>query len=206
MDKLDMVIPKGFYTRPVSNLASFYLYDVESPDKYTDWFETIRHASEHDIIKIHVNSIGGNLNTALQLMRCIDESQATVICSVEGECMSAATMVIMRADMVEISKHSVFMFHNYSGGTIGKGGEMYEKITFEKPWIEGIMRDVYDDFLSEDEIDKILDGKDIWMNGDEVMERLEKRAEKLKEKNEDVEDSGLLVDDIIEKEPSEPLF
>jgi hypothetical protein len=74
MDKLDMVIPKGFYTRPVSNLASFYLYDVESPEKYTDWFETIRQASEHDIIKIHVNSIGGNLNTALQLMRCMNVS------------------------------------------------------------------------------------------------------------------------------------
>jgi ATP-dependent protease ClpP protease subunit len=176
------------------------MYEVESAEKYTDWFEAIRQAGEHDIIKIHINSPGGNLNTALQLMRCIDECEATVICSVEGECMSAATMVLMRADMVEISKHSMFMFHNYSGGAIGKGGEMFEKITFEKPWIEGIMRDIYADFLTEDEIEKMLDGKDFWMTGDEVQQRLEKRAEKLQAEQEKLESKEGLVPETVNSE------
>lgn len=200
MNNLDMVIPKAFYNRPVSNMSSFYMYEVESAEKYTDWFEAIRQANEHDIIKIHINSPGGNLNTALQLMRCIDETEATVICSVEGECMSAATMILMRADMVEISKHSMFMFHNYSGGAIGKGGEMFEKITFEKPWIENIMRDIYADFLTEDEIDKMLDGKDYWMTGDEVEQRLVKRAEKLQEQQKELESKEELVPETVNSE------
>jgi ATP-dependent Clp protease protease subunit len=164
------------YARPVSNLYSFYLFEVGSPESYADWFETMRQAGEHDLVKIHINSPGGNLNTTIQLMRCMAECQATVVASVEGECMSAATMVLMQADMAEISDHSMFMFHNYSGGAIGKGGEIFDKVSFEKPWIEGIMRDCYEHFLSDEEIEKMLDGKDYWMDSEEVTERLQAKA------------------------------
>jgi ATP-dependent Clp protease protease subunit len=168
-----------FFARSLSSMYSFYLNEVGSPEDYHDWFETIRQAGENDIVKIHINSPGGSLNTTVQLMRCMAESQATVVCSVEGECASAATMILMQADMVEISDHAMFMFHNYSGGAIGKGGEIYDKIIFEKPWIEGIMRDCYSGFLSESEIASMLDGKDIYMDGDEVTERFKARAELL---------------------------
>lgn len=169
------------YAKPASTLYSFYLYQVGDPEMYTDWFETIRQSGEGDIIKIHINSPGGLMSTAIQMMRVMAESPATIVASVEGECMSAATLIMMNADMVEISDHSMFMFHNYSGGAFGKGGEMYDKIIHERGWIDQILRSCYDSFLTEDEIDRMMDGKDFWMSGDEVTERLQLRAEKLKE-------------------------
>jgi hypothetical protein len=42
------------------------------------------------------------------------------------------------------------------------------------------MRDIYADFLTEREITSILDNKDIWMDGDEVIKRLKKKVKKLK--------------------------
>ena len=117
----------------LGQLYTFYLVgEITTPDDYVEWFEIIRNATENDVVKIHINSPGGNLFTAVQFMRVMGESQAKIIASVEGACMSAATMVFLSADGFEISEHSMFMFHNYSGGTIGKGGEMYDNIMYER--------------------------------------------------------------------------
>jgi ATP-dependent protease ClpP protease subunit len=74
----------------------------------------------------------------------------------------------------------MFMYHNYSSGVVGKGGEMYDRLAHEKEWSEKLMRDIYADFLTEREITSILDNKDIWMDGDEVIKRLKKKVKKLK--------------------------
>jgi hypothetical protein len=70
----------------------------------------------------------------------------------------------------------MFMFHNYSGAAIGKGGEMYDNIVHERLWSERLLRDVYDGFLEEDEIKQILDNKDIWMDSEQVRTRLKNRV------------------------------
>jgi ATP-dependent protease ClpP protease subunit len=156
----------GAYSKPISNLYEFYLTgEIESPENYVDWFDTIRHASEHDIVKIYINSYGGDLFTAIQFLRVMTESSAVKIVSVEGACMSAATMIFLAADQFEVTPHSVFMFHNYSGGTIGKGGEMIDQLLHERKWSEKLLEDIYDGFLSKDEIKAMLDNKDLWMDG-----------------------------------------
>lgn len=169
--------------KPLGLLHTFYISGaIEESKNYTDWFETIRNANETDIIRIHINSPGGDLFTAIQFMRVLGESPAIIVASVEGACMSAATMIFLCANQYEISDHSMFMFHNYSGMAIGKGGEMYDNITHERKWSEKIMRKVYENFLTEDEIKAILDNKDIWMEGEEVLKRLKLKHKTLEEK------------------------
>lgn len=68
------------------------------------------------------------------------------------------------------------MFHNYSGGTFGKGGEMYDQLHHERKWSETIIRKIYNGFLTDDEIRSILENKDIWMEGTEVLKRLESKV------------------------------
>jgi len=170
-------------TKPLGLLHTIYLSGaIEESKEYTEWFDTIRNAGENDIVKIHINSPGGDLFTAIQFMRVIAESSATVVVSVEGACMSAATMIFLAAEQFEVSEHSMFMFHNYSGMAIGKGGEMYDNIVHERKWSENIMRSVYEDFLTEDEVKAILDNKDIWMDGHEVIKRIKLKSEKLLQK------------------------
>jgi len=161
----------------LGQLYTLYLVgEITSPDDYVEWFEIIRNATENDVIKIHINSSGGNLFTAVQLMRVMSESQANILTSVEGACMSAATMVFLSGDGFEISEHSMFMFHNYSGGTIGKGGEMYDQITHFRVWSEKLFNSFYKDFLTDAEIKSMLDNKDIWLDAEEVAKRLEHRV------------------------------
>jgi ATP-dependent protease ClpP protease subunit len=173
---------KEYFTdRPISRLSEFYLSgNIETADNYIEWFDTIRHAGEHDLIKIYINSYGGDLFTAIQFMRALNETQANVAISVEGACMSAATMVFLTGNMFEVSAHSMFMFHNYSGGTFGKGGEMLDQLQHERAWSEKLLREVYSGFLTEKEIESMLNNKDIWMDGDEVVKRLKSKAKKVK--------------------------
>jgi ATP-dependent protease ClpP protease subunit len=185
MDLLEMLQPakqKDYFSdRSLARVHSFYLSGtITSADDYIDWFDIIRSAGENDVVKIHINSYGGDLFTAIQMMRVLGECQGTVVVSVEGACMSAATMIFMHADAFEVSPHSMFMFHNYSGGTFGKGGEMLDQLQHERAWSEKLLRDIYSDFLDEKEIESMLNNKDIWMDGDEVVKRLEKKAKKVR--------------------------
>ena len=174
----------AFVDRPMGRLHTFYLSGaVKSPENYATWFETIRTAQEHDIVCIHINSHGGDAFTAVQFMRVMRESKANVVASVEGACMSAATLIFLAAKHWEISDHSVFMFHDYSSWSVGKGGEMYDELTHFRKWSNHLWKDAYGDFLTEEEIEQILGNRDIWMDGREVAERLKKMAEKEKEES-----------------------
>lgn len=165
--------PMKHFVKPLSSMFEFYLSGyIDDAENYVDVFNTIRNASEHDIVKIYINSYGGNLFTAIQFLRAMGESNATIIASVEGACMSAATVIFLAADHFEVTPHSMFMFHNYSGGTIGKGGEMIDQLIHERKWSEALLNDVYDGFLTKEEIKSMLDNKDLWMDGEEVARRI----------------------------------
>jgi ATP-dependent Clp protease protease subunit len=166
----------AFIDRPISRVHKFYLSgDVKSPSEYVQWFETIRNASENDVVLIHINSYGGDLFTAVQFMRVFNETKANIVASVEGACMSAATIIFLSAKHWEISNHSMFMFHNYTNAIFGKGGEMYDNIVHERKWSEKLWQDIYGEFLTTEEINSILDNKDIWMSGEEVSKRLHEK-------------------------------
>lgn len=178
-----------FTSKPIVNVHEFYLSGtIESSDEYIQWFDVIRHAGQNDAIKFYINSYGGDVFTAIQFMKALDETAASVIMSVEGACMSAATMIFLCGESFEVSEHSMFMFHNYSGGTVGKGGEMLDQLQHERSWSEKLLRSVYEDFLTEQEIVAILDNKDIWMDGDEVIERLKTKKAAIEAQQESDED------------------
>lgn len=166
----------------LSRMEEFYVSGpITGPENYVEDFNTIRHMGPDDVVKIYLNSCGGYLSTAIQYMRVLAETEALVIVSVEGDCMSAATMLFLVADQWEVTPHSSFMIHNYSGGTGGKGHEMYGQVQYERKWSEKLLREVYEHFLTEAEITSVLDGKDLWMDVDELVDRMEKRSKALEE-------------------------
>lgn len=181
----ETVVKPDLFLQPASTVVTLYLCgEIKAAKEYVEWFQLLRAAGESDIIYIRINSEGGDLFSALQMVRAIQESNGTVVCSVEGICMSAATLIFLSADRFELSEHSMFMFHNYSSGTIGKGGEMYDQITHFRSWSEKLFNAFYKDFLTPEEIKSMLDNKDIWLDAEEVAMRLHNRAEKQKEPEE----------------------
>jgi ATP-dependent protease ClpP protease subunit len=168
--------------KTVANLYEFYISgEIESPECYIDIFDIARHARRDDTLKFYINSFGGDLFTAIQFLRVLSETDALVIVSIEGACMSAATLLFLAADQVEITPHSSIMLHDYSSGTYGKGGDIHRQILHERKWSETLFREVYEDFLTPEEITSMLNGKEIWLDSDDVMERMQKRTDIRKE-------------------------
>jgi ATP-dependent protease ClpP protease subunit len=172
---------KPAYTeRNLGRLLEFYLLgEITKAEDYADWFDLIRNCGPNDVIKIHFNSEGGDLYTAIQFMRVLVECQGLTIASSEGACMSAATLIFLACDRYEVSAHTAFMIHNYSGAAFGKGGEMIDQLNFESKWAETIFKDAYTDFLTPKEITAVLKGQDLWMSAEDVITRLNSRQERL---------------------------
>ena len=180
MFDLEDTKPKMFFSKSIGQLHEFYLSgEITEPEDYVEWLDIIRSAGEQDTVKIYINSPGGNVDTAIQFMQVLKGTSAYVICSVEGACMSAATMIFLSADELEICDHALFMFHNYAGGAFGKGGEIYDQIQFERAWSRKLLESVYREFLTPVEITQMLDNKDIWLDSDEVRTRIKIIQDKL---------------------------
>jgi ATP-dependent protease ClpP protease subunit len=173
----------SMFIEPIARKIDLYLSsDIGPPEEYTDWYQLIRTASELDLITIHINSEGGQVHTALQLVDAIEESNATIVGSVSGMCYSAATFIFLSCERWEISEHASFLFHNYRSGVIGKGGEMHDQITFERRWSESMIKAFYEGFLTTEEIKSILDGKDLWMSREDVGARFEAKNSAMEKK------------------------
>lgn len=169
----------GRFSHPLGFVHKFYLVGpVRAPGEYVEWFETIREASERDVVMIYINTFGGDLMTALQLVNAMRESRATVCAQVEGACMSAGTLIFLAAQNVSVADHSSFMFHNYSTMSGGKGGELFDSAMHGHEWSGALLRSAYKDFLTEEEITSILQNKDIYMTSEQVMARLVQRSER----------------------------
>ena len=85
-------------------------------------------------------------------------------------------------DICEIAEHSHFMFHNYSSGNWGKGHELLAATQADDRWARNLMKKTYKGFFTENEIEKIIDGRDVWLTPDEVIKKLDRRN-KLNKKN-----------------------
>lgn len=175
-----------FANRPLAHLHKFYLVGtIKDPEHYVQWFEIMRNAKENDLVYIHINSPGGNLWTTLQMIRAMGECAGTLVVSVEGMCLSAATMIFLNAPKTEISAHSMFMIHNYSGMVMGKGGEIADQVKATTEWSAALMNDIYRDFLTKEEIDSVLNSnKDLWLTGQEVITRMQKKYALRREREE----------------------
>lgn len=152
----------------------FYLSDiVEEPRQYVDMVHMIKTATPNDIIYIMLNTGGGRLDTGVQIINAMRTTQAKVVSVLESEAHSLGTLIFLAADEFIVHDNCLMMFHNFSGGTIGKGNEMAAQVEATVKWFAKLARNIYSPFLSQDEIDRILRGEDLWMDSDEIRKRLD---------------------------------
>jgi hypothetical protein len=75
------------------------------------------------------------------------------------------------------------MIHNYSGGMSGKGHEVKARQRFTDVHLNTAFASFYSGFLTNEEIDNVIDGVDLWMGAEEVSERWKRRVSYLHSNN-----------------------
>ena len=70
------------------------------------------------------------------------------------------------------------MVHYVSFGTGGKASDIKANVNHTLDFTANYFREIYQGFLTEEEINSCIEtGKEIWMQSDEIVDRLEKRQE-----------------------------
>lgn len=162
-----------FEQQIVRRIFHYYISEeIQDPRQYTDMIHRIQSASPDSIVYLHLNTPGGNLMTGIQLVNAMQTSEAHIICSIEGEVASLGTMIFLAADEFVVHDNGLMMFHNYSGGVFGKGHEQIAALAASTKWTEDIMTRLYIPFMTNDEVERIKKGEDMYIHSDEIRQRL----------------------------------
>lgn len=177
----EIKLPYFFYENVLTAKEShFYLSSpIGEALKYVDMVHRIRYASPNDIIFIHLNTPGGNLGTGVQIINAMLASQAKIVTVLESEAHSLGTMIFLCGDEFVVHDNCIMMFHNYSGGTSGKGNEQEAALNATVKWVAELLERIYIPFLTPKEIKNILNGQDLWMHSDEIRKRLDRMVKTL---------------------------
>lgn len=152
---------------------SFYISGtIQQSHYYTDLFYTLRTATEHDLIYLHLNTSGGDFDTGLQIINNMLASQAHVVTVLEARAYSMGAFIFLAGDELAVHDNCQLLFHMYSGSFAGKGNEQQAEVVALSSWFEKFMSRICQPFLSPNEIKSILKGADLWMDSDEIRHRL----------------------------------
>lgn len=157
---------------PIHQISYYLCGEIQDPQYYTELFYTLRTATETDLIYLHINSPGGDFDTGLQIINNMLASEAHVITVLEARAYSMAAFIFLSGDELVVHDNCQLMFHIYSGSFAGKGNEQLAEVVALGTWFEKVMTRICYPFLSTAEINKILQGSDVWMDSDEIRKRL----------------------------------
>ena len=73
------------------------------------------------------------------------------------------------------------MFHNFSSGSTGKGNEQIAEVQANVKWFNKIMKRICHPFLTNEEINAIADGRDLWLDSDDIRKRLSRMEKEAKQ-------------------------
>ncbi|MCG8734003.1 head maturation protease, ClpP-related [Tenacibaculum finnmarkense] len=126
---------KGFYNI-VSNTAkteaTIYIYGVIGGYDYEEWkpintantFTKDFNALKADIVRVRINSPGGNVWDGLPIYNTLKNSKKTIYTYVDGIAFSMAALIALSGDKVYGYANSMLMYHNGSCYAFGNADEM----------------------------------------------------------------------------------
>jgi ATP-dependent protease ClpP protease subunit len=147
--------------------------DVKSPNNYRHIIHALRSAKEEDKIRLIINTCGGYIDTAIQLIEYIWKCKATVIAEIY-QASSAGSLISLACDEIQVSTFGYMMIHSISGGDYGKIHERKASVEFTDKWCNKICGDMYKGFLTVEELNHVLNGKDYYFHKAEIDKRLKK--------------------------------
>lgn len=154
--------------------------EFEHVSQFAQLVEILEQAGEQDVVQIRLHTPGGALASVYPLLSAMRNTDAFVHVHADSDIASAGTLVLLAADMVTMNQYITIMFHNVQGGAFGHQGNVDAQSKHYTKLHEKLVRDHYLDFLTEEEIIRLLDGKEFYFEAEEFAVRLKARQEKWK--------------------------
>lgn len=122
-------------------------------------------------VEVHINSYGGDMFEGIAVYNVLREHPNNITVKVMGMAASAASIIAMAGDTIEIGAASFLMIHNCWVIAMGNRHDMAETAAWLEPF-DGAMADVYTtrSGAARDEIVKWMDAE-TYMSGSTAVDR-----------------------------------
>ena len=162
---------------PDGPIHHYTLFDGISHDlhKYIELIRFLKCASPEDILILEINNGGGSVDVCLTLCSAITESEAHVVAKCTGIVASAAATIAAACDSQDVDNDCSILVHCGSFGASGKTNDTVAYSKHVEQVISRMLRRYFTGVLTEEEIISVEQGKEFWMFGDEMKQRLENR-------------------------------
>lgn len=160
--------------------------EVVQASNYRNILKLLETQTKNDTNYWKISTIGGDLYTAIELINAIRSSESYNIAEVIlGS--SAGSLVALACDECMVLPHGEMFIHEIQSFHQGDTSKIFKDIQFLKRKQKELMQDVYKHFLSDEEIEDIMNGniRDLTLDANECKARLENRSKILKESSED---------------------
>ncbi len=151
--------------------------NIKEPKYYRTVLQGIDSLGEGDVVLLSINSYGGQLDGAIAIINAIQNTDAEVHASIEGVAASAASLIALASPSISVSPYATMMVHSATFGAFGKQSDVISHASFVDKQVRGLMNSVYKDFLTDKELEEVIMGKELWFDAEEIVRRLELRAE-----------------------------
>ncbi len=162
----------------------YILNNINSAHEYVDFFNLLSHAKKTDEIHLYINSGGGYCRTAIQMVNAMKNCEAHITCYASGTVASAATWLFLAGNSFIMEDDIMFMVHYFTKGMYGKGNELEANAEFTKTFYRKFFKKMYKYFMTDEEIEKTIEGKDYYFNQQQVAKRLKNKIDLIKAENE----------------------
>lgn len=145
---------------------------IDAPALYKREFDILRKARKTDKVVITINTPGGRLDTAVHLIDAIRQCKGKVIARLVGDGFSAGSLIFLACKYKEVGEFGSLMLHRESGGIIGKGSDSEKQMDYQKKYMNELYSSVYGPYLDEKQMERLMDGTDLWFTTNEVKDLL----------------------------------
>ncbi|AWD93219.1 ATP-dependent protease subunit [Acinetobacter phage vB_AbaM_B9] len=181
--------------------------DFDSPDCYSEVIALLSTATEQDEIWWNIASYGGfvdSLNMLLGWKSMCPAQHVHILHANADSCASA--FFLSSADKYIVGDHATMMIHEFQVGNGGTTSNVRKRVEHTSEENEKFVTNTYKHFLSEREIDQVLQGVEFYFSSDEIRDRLQHREnEKIKERMSELDkplDLSQYTDEELESELS----
>lgn len=158
--------------------------EVTAPGQYVQLVDTLYNARKGDVIHIKIFSFGGWVDTGLNIIQAIWNTQAHVITTAMSTAASIAAVIWLCGHERRVCDGATLMVHMPSGGQSGKTQDIADECSQLNDYFAYLLHYIGKDFLTDDEYDRIINRReDTFIPCDEIKRRLSllEQAEKQKE-------------------------
>lgn len=168
------------YTVKSQQLNNFSVHitgDIRDAEYYTKIFELCLDAGENDIINFFIASNGGDLDGLNVLLEGIRLTDAHVCAILIGPAHSAASILALNCHDIVVTNSATMLTHNIRTGFGGKIADLEAFTNFSRKISNKLIKDTYEAFLNPTELQEVLHGKELWLDSEQIKERLQARME-----------------------------